>query len=108
MASSKAGSSAKLPAISFHQRRCFPLAVPNSALSLATSASRAATLCSRLTAVTGIPLLNCELFLILSIRIPGVNSATKVMQHRLATSLGSIGSSGIDDEVSILAWLGFE
>jgi Resolvase, N terminal domain len=63
MASSKAGSSAKLPAISLDQGCCFPLAVPNSALSLATSASRAATLCSRLAAVTGIPLLNCELIL---------------------------------------------
>ncbi len=56
----------------------------------------------------GIPLLGCELFLILSTRIPRVNSTTKAMQHRLATSLRCIGSSEIDDEVSILAWPGFE
>jgi hypothetical protein len=84
MASSKPGSSAKIPAISFHHGNCFPLAVPSSALSLANSASKVATLCSRSTKAMGISVLGSELFLILPSRIVRVNSTIKPMQHRHA------------------------
>jgi hypothetical protein len=62
MASSKPGSSAKIPAISFHHGNCLPLDVPSSALSLASSASKIATLCSSSTAATGIPLSRLRAF----------------------------------------------
>jgi hypothetical protein len=84
MASPKPGSSAKIPAISFHHGNCFPLAVPSSASSFANPASKVATLCSSSTVATGIPLLGCELFLILPARILRINRMTKPSQRRHA------------------------